>query len=177
MTNGTDRARLPELAEKIEIEFKWLLERKPDLDHPILADADIWEIKQLYLVKGEQGRPRLRRVCHNGEERYYLTIKDDHFGLARIERESEISKADWKRLSAERDPQRAPIEKTRYLFRYEGRLWELDKLHSPVELWLLELEVEDEQDKPDPPEIFGPLRDVSDDPAYRNAQIAKRAAA
>ena len=166
-----------------EIERRWLLRRAPDLSDPLLAGAPAKELEQTYLRREADGRPRVRATTRDdGTTTYRWTLKTGS-GLVREEAERDLSHDEYVRLrDDEADPGRVPVVKTRRDVEWQGRTWELDDVRSPVDCWLLEVEVPDEAAAaevgplPPPCAAADPL-EVTDDPAWTNASLARRGAA
>ena len=140
----------------LEIERKFLVraDRLPKLPAPD-------ELVQGYLSVTPTVRVRVR-TAPSGERSAQLTIKGK--GLrSRAEFEYAIPPADADALLAlcERS-----LTKRRYLL---GR-WEIDEL-TDRELWLAEIELESETEAFERPGWLG--EEVSDDPAYSNARLAR----
>jgi CYTH domain-containing protein len=159
-----------------EIERKYLLERAPSPD--VLAGLGTVPvaIEQVYLVNrdGLDAR-RVRRLVDADGTSYRYTEKRHVRGIVRKEREHEIDAATFERLLAEADPARQPIRKTRHVFDYDGERLELDLFEGPLTgLVLLEIELDDENVVPAVPPELGPYRDVSEDPAFLNWNLARR---
>lgn len=160
-----------------EIERKYLVAAPPDLSAPPIAGATAVDIEQTYLHTADErpGSRRVRSWREGGRTRYLRTVKSPAVDGVRAEDEDEITPEEYAGLLAEADPERVPIRKTRYRFRHGGRLWELDHIVAPVELWLLEVEFPSVEAFRAPIELppgLGDARDVTDDPAYTNAALA-----
>lgn len=159
-----------------EIERKYLLERVPSPELLASFGAVSIAIEQVYLVnvEGFDAR-RVRRLTTADGTRYRYTEKRRVRGIVREEREHEIDEPTFRRLRAEADPARRPIAKTRHVFDYDGERLELDVFEGRLAgLVVLEIELDDEDRHPSVPPELGPYREVSDDPAYLNWNLAAR---
>jgi len=151
-----------------EIERKYLLSALPE---KVLA-ANSVEIRQGYLP-GEHLVERIRctGTARSGQ-RWTRTVKSGA-GFKRIEIEDDTSatvgRALWRLTSGRR------VHKRRYTIREDdGVIWEVDEfLDRP--LILAEIELASEDDKPKPPEWLRRVleRDVTGDPKFANASLAK----
>ncbi len=160
----------------LEIERKYLLEHAPGPGMLASFGAVPIEIEQVYLTNpdGIDAR-RVRRLSSPDGITYRYTEKRRVRGIVREEREHEIDAATFERLLAEADPDRRPVRKTRHVFAYDGERLELDVFEGPLDgLVLLEIELDDEERLPEVPPELGPWRDVSEDPAYLNWNLARR---
>jgi polyphosphate glucokinase len=158
-----------------EIERKFLLEEAPDVRRPPLDGARRLAIEQTYLLGEDGATERVRLVREEGApERYFHTTKRPVSALTRQEDEREVDRGEYLRLLARRDPERGTIRKTRHVFPYGERTFELDVFEQPPGLVLLEVELPSE-DAPVALPPFGGLREVSGDDRYANAELARQA--
>lgn len=148
----------------VEIERKFLVRELPaDLDrHPAS------EIEQGYVVVDADGlEVRLRRRG----DRAWLTIKSGG-GRTRMEEEIELRPEQFERLWPLTAKRR--ITKTRFeIPAAGGRVIELDRYHGSLRgLITAEVEFSSQADSEqfEPPPWFD--REVTDDPAYKNQQLA-----
>ena len=184
--------------ERQEIERKYLLDRLPDL--PRTAEA--YRIEQGYLPPGPDGAGaagppsdapgggRIRRMIDSaGDVVCTHTIKSGH-GVRRTEIERTISPVAFQRAWAESAGSR--LLKTRYRVPAGGEglararalcpgwslVWEID-VFDRLELVLAELEIPSvEFEVVFPPWLASHVvREVTDEPAYRNVAIAVQAPA
>jgi len=156
----------------VEIERKWLI----DKNNPpyALEGGEVWETEQAYLAFD----PVIRIRSVNGT-RFFLTVKSlprGHEGslLSREEYEIPIPRKTFENLRKKAEG--TVLSKTRYRVCIgDNLLAETDFFHGELEgLAYLEIEFPDEKtarDFPDPP---GVLMDVSDDPLFTNAALARR---
>lgn len=151
------------MADGIEIERKFLVERLPDHldDHPFR------EIEQGYLAITDEVEVRVRRY---GDEAF-LTVKSSG-GQERIEEEIEIDRRRFDALWPLTDGRR--LEKRRYAIPAgDGLTLELDVYHGRLEgLLTAEVEFGSLADAAVfvPPEWLG--RDVTDELRYKNKRLA-----
>lgn len=157
----------------VEIERVFLLASMP----PGMPAGEVWRIEQGYLPAAAGGAAgalegRLRRVVHgDGSMTHVHTVKRG-FGLVRQEEERTIDAAaferEWPRTAGRR------LRKERTRVRCDGLTWEIDRFEGlPVIL------AECELPSPDAPLEVPPwlapvlVREVTDDPAYRNSALAR----
>lgn len=146
-----------------EIEKKFLLRRLP------AGVGKGTAIRQGYLSVGD---PEVR-VRAKGAK-FYLTGKSGE-GFVRREEEYEISREIFEILWSLTE--NARIEKTRYeIAGANGLTWEIDEFHSaPTKgLFIAEVELPDESFAPEIPPAIAEIieRDVTDDAAYKNKNLA-----
>ena len=157
-----------------EVERKYLI-RFPDLSRlQAQPGVEQWEILQIYLtVSGPGETRRVRQVVSGGEIRYYRTFKRRLSELTNEEREEEIDQLEFIRLSKEVEPGCRPLNKTRYRIPYEGHVLEFDIYPFWSDRAVMEIELEREDEGAAIPEYVQIIRDVSDDPAYKNRALAE----
>lgn len=162
-----------------EIERVWVLRSMP----AVPPGAEQWTIDQGYLPHADgdsaaAGFPegRLRRIERpDGSVTYRHTIKRGT-GLVREEIERAITAEEYARWWPATAGRR--IEKTRYRIGAASAggvdlVWELDRFHG-LPLVMLEVELPDERHAVELPAWARDLvvREVTDDPRYRNAALA-----
>jgi CYTH domain-containing protein len=150
-----------------EIERKWLVSEVPNI-----SESSAEEIRQGYLMvapDGSEERVRERAGV------FYFTRKGVG-SLERTEEEQQIPRHEFLSLWEKTDGRR--VEKTRYRIPYEGLTIEVDVYRGALAgLVLAEVEFSSlrEAQKFSPPGWFG--REVTDDPAYKNRNLALAAPA
>lgn len=160
--------------EPYEIERKYLIE------YPDLAWLEAYptcrrvEIIQTYLSSGENEEVRVRQRGADGNYVYFQTIKRKVTGLKRVEIERRLSQAEYLRLLMEADTAKRQIRKNRYCLTYENQYFEIDVYPFWDDKAVVEIELSDEAtDIVFPPQLKV-IREVTDDPAYKNAALATR---
>ena len=153
-----------------EIERKFLI-RMPDIAW-LETEAKASQIVQIYLESEEKCSERVRSRTTDGRTVYTHTIKTHVSSIRRIERESEVGRETYERLLRRADPQRHPIEKTRYCFARNGLVYEIDVFPFWKRQAFLEIELEDENQPIPWPEELVCIREVTDDRRYTNAALA-----
>lgn len=162
---------------QLEVERRWLLAGPPDLRHPALQPVHTVAITQTYLAKPAGGEPRtrVRRLVEaDGAVSHVWTAKRRLSPLVRVEREAPIDERTYHQLCRRADPRRAVVEKVRCSFTYAELRFELDHLVAPVECWLLEVELDDLHQPVVLPPFVGAAWEVTDEPGYTNAALARR---
>lgn len=147
----------------LEIERKFLVR-----DDSWRAAADAGQrLCQGYLAQSAESSVRVRLAG----DRAWITVKGTNPGLARPEFEYAIPVADAEAMLA-MCPQPL-VTKTRYRVPYAGLIWEVDVFAGHAAgLVMAEVELSSADQPVTLPPWAG--REVSDDPAYRNAAIAIR---
>jgi len=176
----------------LEIERSYLLSRLPDLPVDERC-AGTLHIEQGYLAGGASPATdpatsspdgpggdapivegRIRRTVHpDGRIHCVHTIKHGT-GLVRTEQERDLTEAEFDRLWPLTEGRR--ISKERHRIRDGSFLWEIDRFFD-LDLVLAEVELPGAEANAPIPTWLAPciVREVTEDPAYRNFEIAKRA--
>jgi CYTH domain-containing protein len=159
----------------LEVERKFLLSAPPDL--PDLASRYLIhpiDIEQTYLISPAPGvELRLRKRTDASHSSYYRTEKVTLSPGHRLERERILAPSEYIHLLGMRDPERQTVKKTRYCFAAYGLYFELDHIYSPQELWLLEVELTEDNTEVHIPEVLRVEREVTEDPGFKNAALAR----
>lgn len=149
--------------EPLEIERAYLLSELPELP----------EHEKLQIEQGYYHRGRIRRTTYpDGSVKCTHTVKTGE-GLVRVEHEFEIDETEFER----RWPLTAGhrLRKIRHKVPVGDRVWEVDQFLGP-DLFLAEIELESADEKVELPEWLNRcvIREVTEDPDYRNYSIALR---
>ena len=148
-----------------EIERKYLVQSEDYLR----MSTHHRSIRQEYLTSSAETTVRVRII----DQEARLTIKGASHdgGLSRSEWEYPIPLADAEEMLAQCAGD--VLTKVRYYVPYEGYLWEVDRFGGELEgLVMAEVELTDPSEEPPLPKWLG--REVTGDPRYYNAQLAKR---
>ena len=159
----------------MEIERKYLIAR-PD---PRLLDqmpgCEQADIIQTYLKSGDPSEERrIRRRKSNGSYVYFMTRKRKTSGDRRVEIEERLSQEEYDELlMTEADPDYRPIRKKRYSLNANGLNYEIDLYPGWEDQAIMEIELYNEDQKVVFPEGIQVIREVTDDPAFSNRELAK----
>ncbi len=157
-----------------EMERKFLI-RYPDIEwletNPLCRRIDI---DQTYLKSEDGEEIRIRRRGENGNYVYYETHKRPIDGMKRLSTETRLSKSEYRRLLKNADPERRTIHKKRYCLTYDNQYFEIDVYPFWDDQATLEIELRDENEEIRFPEKITVIREVTNDPAYKNAALAKK---
>jgi CYTH domain-containing protein len=161
----------------LEIERKFLVGQEPDMEAlEKKYSVRAVEIEQTYLVSSlPTVEIRVRRRTQGQQSAYYRTEKVTVSPGHRYERERTITGREYRQLLATRDPERHTIRKTRYCFPAEGLYFELDHIHAPRDLWILEVELTEDATEVCIPSEIVVAKEVTTDLAFKNAEIARGA--
>jgi adenylate cyclase len=163
----------PRDSSQLEIERTYLLDRLPVLP----ADAVALRIEQGYFpARAGSLEGRLRRTTAPDESVACThTIKRGN-GLVRQEIEREITPDEFALLWPETEGRR--LRKTRHVVTVGELKWEIDE-YDELDLVLADIELPSPDAHVAPPHWLRPhiVRDVTDEPAYRNYRLALRVSA
>ena len=159
--------------EPLEIERKFLI-RYPDVQAlEKLPDCRRLEITQYYLPAREGEELRLRRTEENGNEIYYKTLKRRVSEFKRLEIEERLTPGEYQSLLRDAEPGLKPVTKTRYCLSYEGQSFEVDLYPFWQDQAIVEIELSDKNAEVVFPKELCVIREVSGDPAFKNAALAR----
>ena len=158
--------------EPLEIERKYLI-RYPDLrwleSQPNCRKVDII---QTYLCSAPNEEVRVRQRGENGHYIYYQTTKRTLSDLKRVEDERRLTESEYLRLLMNADTTRRQIRKTRYCLVHDNQYFEIDIYPFWNDQAIAEIELSDEKQAVSFPKELHILKEVTGDPAYKNAALA-----
>lgn len=94
-------------------------------------------------------------------------------GLKRVEVERRLTKDEYLRLLMDADPAYRPIRKTRYCLTSGNQYFEIDIYPFWDDQAILEIELCREEETVNIPREIQVIREVTDDPAFKNSALAK----
>jgi CYTH domain-containing protein len=171
------------MSTKLEIERKFLV--KFPTSWSALAElfdglVDVKRITQTYL-RPKKGEPsaRVRKTIEGltGDTAtvYHFNQKKPVDSGVHEEYEKEISKEDFKKYLEDPHPDKFTVEKTRFVFKYEGQIFELDVFKGPLKgLAILEIELEDKEQNVKLPPFLKVYKEVTKDKRYNNFNLATK---
>jgi len=143
----------------IEIERKFLVISNE------YRNTESVRIRQGYVCSSDNRVVRVRTKGDHG----YLTLKNATIGFARNEYEYEIPLADAIEM-LDTMCRKPIIDKTRYLYKHAGHLWEIDEFHGRNEgLVVAEIELEKVDENFEKPDFIG--EEVTGNPRYYNSNL------
>ena len=156
-----------------EIERKFLIEY-PDIEMlDSLPNCEKVEIIQTYLKVNEMEEVRVRQRGSQGHYIYYQTRKRRVNDFKRIESERRISKDEYLNLIMNADTSLGRIRKDRYCLTYNNQSFQIDVYPFWKDKAIAEIELQHVDDQIDFPESFRVIKEVTGDPEYRNASLAR----
>jgi CYTH domain-containing protein len=149
----------------VEIERKFLCEATSYPGHES-------EIIQTYLISEPGVERRVRQRGCNGNYSYYYTEKRPMENSSRGEVERMISQKEYLTLLMQADTNLNQIRKDRTCFLYKDKYFELD--HYPwSDKCILEIELSSETEEFEIPPEIKVIKETTEDPHYKNYNLAK----
>ena len=159
--------------EPLEIERKFLIEY-PDIEWlESVESCEKIEIIQTYIKSDSGDEVRVRQRGVDGNYIYFQTTKRKITDIKRVETERRLSQKEYLRLLMDADTSRRQIRKTRYCLTYKNQYFEIDVYPFWDDKAIMEIELRDESIPIEFPERISIIKEVTDDEAYKNAQLAK----
>ncbi len=158
----------------MEIERKYLISR-PNL-HTLeqLPNCEKVDIIQTYLLSEDPAEEvRIRQRGSHGSYIYFMTRKRKISALKRVEIEERLTQDEYLALMVQADPAYRSIRKQRYCLSENGMYYEIDIFPDWKDKALMEIELHSENQEIVFPEGIDIIREVTDDPAYSNHELAK----
>ncbi len=158
--------------EHLEIERKFLV-AYPDLKWlEAQPNSRKVEIIQTYLRSAPDEEVRVRQRGSEGHYTYYLTTKRPVSGMKRVEIERKLTQSEYLELLMNADTTKRQIRKSRYCLMYDNQYFEIDVFPFWDDQALMEIELSDEDQEIRFPKEIRILKEVTGDPAYKNASLA-----
>ena len=157
-----------------KIERKFLIEY-PDVQWlESRPDCRIVEISQTYLLSGPNEEIWVRERVDDGNCTYFETVRKPLDDETPLEIEHNLTQKEYTKRLADADPDRRTLRRKRYCFTCRDHYYEVDLFPFWSDRALCEVQLPHE----DAPAVLPPdlkvVREVTDDPAYRNAALAGR---
>lgn len=153
-----------------EIERKFLV-KFPDISKLNLKNKV--EIYQTYLKNEEnETQRRVRKIAYNDAIKYTYTEKLFITSVTRREMEYEILETEYLRLLTQARDDCAPIDKIRYYFEFKNQVFELDTYPFSTDLAIMEIELDNPEQKIEFPDNVSIIKEVTGDSSYSNAELA-----
>ena len=155
-----------------EIERKFLIEYPDVAWLESLPNCSRVDVIQTYLTAPEGEERRVRQRGQDGHYLFFSTTKRGT-GLKRVEVEKRLTKDEYLAAMMEADVTRRQIRKTRYCLTWGTQYFEIDVYPFWQDRAIVEIELTDENDPIEFPPQLRVIREVTDDPSYKNAALAE----
>jgi len=156
--------------EPYEIERKFLI-KYPNIKE-LEKIAEKVEIIQTYLQASNGQELRIRQRGDGKNFVYTKTRKWKVNDIKRVEFESRISKEEYLSLLMDIDTTRTQIRKSRYYFVYNTQYMEIDIYPFSKDKAILEIELNNENQKFELPKFIEVIKEVTDDDNYKNINLS-----
>ena len=153
-----------------EIERKFLIAMP---EQGLLTGAERSDIVQTYLLGAEGTTERVRARTFGDHTEYTHTTKKRISAMRRVELEDTIGRDAYEALLTRADPDRRPIEKSRFCLPFEGKTFEIDLFPFWEDRAYCEVELRSPEDRVELPAWLSVIREVTDDPRYTNSALAR----
>ena len=160
--------------EPFEIERKFLIYFPNIKELEKMPNCTKVDITQTYLksIDGSERRVRARGI--DGNYLYYLTEKQKVSDIKRVEVERKLTQEEYIKLLMEADTNLRPIHKTRYCLSENNQYFEIDIFPEWDNQAIMEIELNDENQKIDIPSFIKIFKEVTSDESYKNYEMAKQ---
>jgi CYTH domain-containing protein len=171
------------MSKKLEIERKFLV--KFPTSWSALSEmfddlVDVKRISQTYLIpEKDEPSARVRKTVEGltGDTQtvYHYNQKKPVDSGVHEELEREISKSKYEKFLKKSHPDKISVEKTRFVFKYNDQIFELDVFKGPLKgLAILEIELEDKNDTVELPPFLKVIKEVTKDKKFTNFALADK---
>ena len=158
----------------MEIERKYLIARPQFQTLERIPNCECVDIVQTYLKSEDPDEElRIRQRGSNGSYVYFMTRKRKTNGIKRVEIEERLSQDEYISLLVEADPAYRMIHKKRYCLSENGLYYEIDIYPEWEDKAIMEIKLHDEDQRIVFPEEIDVIREVTNDPAYSNHELAR----
>ena len=159
--------------EPYEIERKYLIEY-PDIKKlENMSNCQKIDIIQTYLKSNNDKERRVRARGIDGDYLYYLTEKKEISKLKRVELERKLTQDEYIKYLMDADQKLHPIRKTRYCLTENNQYFEIDIYPEWKNQAIMEIELNDENQKVNIPKFINIVKEVTNDDSYKNYEMAK----
>lgn len=171
------------MSTQIETERKFLVKFPSSWEDLSLMFENLVSIKrilQYYLIpkNGEQAariRKTIDGLIGNKEIYFDFNQKDRIDSISHKEKEYRLTKSQYEKHLKEIDPNKFPVEKTRFVFKYNDQIFELDAFKGRLNgLAILEIELKNKDSKIELPPFIKIIKEVSRDKKYNNFNLANK---
>ena len=159
--------------EPFEIERKFLIYYPNIKELENMPNCTKVDITQTYLKSNDALERRIRARGIAGDYLYYLTEKRTISNLKRVEIERKLTQDEYLSLLMETDNKLHAICKTRYCLSENNQYFEIDIYPEWDNQAIMEIELSSEDETIKTPEFIKIIKEVTDDEAYKNYQMAK----
>lgn len=142
--------------------------------------VDVKRITQTYLKpQDDEPSARVRKTIEGltGDLStiYHYNRKKPAGTAAHEETEHEITKSQYEKYLENPYPGKGPVEKTRFVFKYNDQVFELDVFKGPLKgLAIMEIELDNKDDTVELPPFLEVVKEVTEDKLWNNFNLANK---
>lgn len=171
------------MSTELEIEKKFLVNFPSswsELAEMFDGLVDVKRISQTYLKpKDDEPAVRVRKTVEgltgDIDVVFHFNQKTPVETGVHKEKEHKISEKQYQKYLKDADPNRVTVEKTRFVFDYNGQVFELDVFKGVLKgLALLEIELKDMSQKVELPPFLKIIEEVTEDKRFNNFSLASK---
>ena len=162
------------LPAPLEIKREFLIELPEQSWFDRQGDCRRVEMVQTYLLAREGEVLWVRERRENGSSIYYKARRRPVGDGGEIEVEETLSEGEYRELLTEADPDRRPVEKTRWCLTHKGQYFEIDVYPFWTDQALAEIELSDLSEEVRFPEEIRVIREVTGERDFTNEALAER---
>lgn len=171
------------MSKSLEIEKKYLIRFPNSWSNLLELFDDLIDIKritQIYLKPiGREPAARVRKTVEGltGDTNTKYDYNQKKFVEKGVnsETEFEISKEKYDDYLKKSHPDKVPLDKTRFVFKFDGQVFELDVFKGPLKgLAILEIELKNKNDEVRLPPFLSIIEEVSDDKRFNNFELSDK---
>ena len=159
--------------EPFEIERKYIIYYPNIKKLESMPNCQKIDIVQTYLKNANGIEKRVRARGIDGNYLYYLTEKKEVSKLKRVELERKLTQDEYVKHLMDADNSLRTIHKTRYCLTENNQYFEIDIYPEWKNQAIMEIELNDENQKVNVPDFIKVFKEVTDDDNYKNYQMAK----
>jgi len=161
--------------QPVEVFRKYLVELNDDVLQQVLKENNCTQthIYEQFLKSEEGMEKRIRRRIKNGTTRYYYSEAKVLSSNKRYKTDRILSERQYHSYSPEINKDLNPIDKDRYSFLKDSHFYKLDIFSFDKSKALLSIQVPLGDEEVRIPLYFKVIKEVSDDPSYKNFYLAK----
>ena len=159
------------MKNQLEIERKYIIKMPDFKELSLQKDYTADSITQIYL-SSENATHRVRRRSGDGGTVYTENIKIRVDSMSAIEKEREITEAEFLTLVSDQKPGTRAIEKVRHCFEFENQIFEIDVYPQWHKTAIMETELDSREKTVAMPPFIHVVREVTGIREYSNAAMS-----
>ena len=161
-------------SDPMKVQRKFLIERPKARVLESLPNCERVDIIQTYLKTDENTEQlRIRQRGSNGHYIYFKKRKRKLSDMKVVEEEERLSQEEYLSLMVQADPAYRTIHKERYCLSVNGLYYEIDIFPDLPDTAIMEIKLHSRDQEISFPKGIHVIREVTNDPAYSNHEMAR----